>query len=166
MSSRASKTAAWLSVVSAYQVCEDRYARLLEHFGLSTAQFEVLNALHELGGAAQPTHIAERLLVTKGNVTGLLSRLGEAGWVRVGPHPSDGRSRLCELTPRARELVAKARRAAGRFIDAQCAPFSAAELAAVEDVMRRMQAHLERLDVGALARAAGDAEAPAERGGR
>lgn len=145
---------AWLAVVSAYQTCADRYDQLLREFGFSTAQFEVLNVIHELGGTAQPKDVAARLLVTKGNITGLIRRLGVAGWVQVLPHPSDGRSLQYRLTPRAERAVASARGAAARFIDEQASPFSARELATIETLMRRMEGHLRGMDVPAIARAA------------
>jgi DNA-binding MarR family transcriptional regulator len=143
-------TAAWFAVVRAFRTCESRYEQMLERFDLSTAQYEVLNIVHELGGSAQPARIAERLLVTRGNVTGLLSRLEAAGWVRVTQHPTDGRSRCVELTPRAERVVQDARRAAARFIEQQCAPFTAAELDATRSIMERMRAHLETMDVARI----------------
>lgn len=148
---RRAAASAWFAVVSAYQTCDRQYERLLGHFGLSTAQFEVLNAIHACGGRAQPKDIAARLLVTRANVTGLLSRLRAGGWVELVAHAEDGRARLCVLTPRARTVLQRARDASGRFIEAQCAPFSSRELTQVHGLMQRMQAHLESLDVARIA---------------
>lgn len=148
-------TAAWLSVVQAYRTCEAQFERLLAHFELSTAQYEVLNIVHESGGSAQPTQIAERLLVTRGNITGLLARLEAGGWVRLAAHPTDGRARVCELTTRAKHVVVEARAAASRFIELQCAPFTAGELAVTREIMDRMRAHLATMDVAQIARSPG-----------
>lgn len=150
-------TAAWLAVVGTFRTCEAQFERLLATFSLTTAQYEVLNIVHEAGGSAQPAWIAERLLVTRGNVTGLLRRLETAGWVRIRTHPTDGRARICELTARAKPVVVTARRAAARFIEQQCSPFTVRELATARGIMERMRAHLDAMDVAQIAGASGGA---------
>lgn len=150
------QTRSWFSVVLAYQSCERQYARLLAGFGFTIAQFEVLNAIDELGGRATPALIAQRLLVTKGNVTGLVKRLGDSGLVRVAPNPDDGRSQLCRLGPGVAATLAAARRACAAFIAEQLAPFTDAQLTTTEVQMTRMRQHLEQIDTDRLvARAKG-----------
>jgi len=142
---------AWYAVVNAYQTCQRQYERLLQPFDLSIAQFDVLTTIDGLDDEAMPKDIAGRLLVTRGNVTGLLRRLQQRGLIRTRPHPRDGRARVCSLTPPGKELMRAARTAARRFIHAQMAPFSADEMAHTADLMRRMAAHLETLNPKTLA---------------
>ena len=151
------QTRSWFSVVLAYQTCERQYARLLAGFGYTLAQFEVLNTIDDLGGRATPALIAQRLLVTKGNITGLLKRLTDAGLVQLEPNPEDGRSQLCRLCPGVAETLAAARRAGAAFIAEQLSPFSDAELEAAEQTMTRMRRHLEQLDVERLIASAEEA---------
>ena len=66
--------------------------RLFRPHGLTGAQYNVLNIL-----AAKPEGISQRelgdvLVVDRSNVTGLLDRLGEAGWVRRADDPADRRA--------------------------------------------------------------------------
>lgn len=145
------KTASWLAVVRAYQTCERQYARLLLAFDLSISQFDVLTAIADLDTRATPAQIAQRLLVTKGNISGLLKRLGERDLVDFCRHASDGRSFLCALTPRAIALLVQAREASSRFIDAQLSPFTDAQLAATRRQMDQMRLHLEGIDPDAIA---------------
>ena len=156
------KRRAWLAVVSAYQLCAERYEAMLCQFDLSTPQFELLNVIHELGGTAQPKEVAEHLLVTKGNITGLIRRLSAAGWVSVSPHPSDGRSLHYQLTSRAEKVVMLARRAAAVFIHQQGMPFSPKELTQIEELMLRMKVQLQQMDVVKIARQASAKPATAE----
>lgn len=144
----------WLSVVMAYQTCERQYARLLLAFDLSIAQFDVLTAIDDLGSQAAPAQIAQRLLVTKGNITGLLRRLGERDLVRFCRHASDGRSFVCALSPKAINLLAAARAASSRFIAAQLSPFSDRQLASTGEQMNLMRHHLDAMDPDAIAGAA------------
>lgn len=110
----------------------------------------MLSAIDELGDDATPARIASRLLVTKGNITGLLDRLASQGLIETAPNPDDGRSRRCRLADDAVPLLAETRRAAAAFITRQLEPFSDAELEATERQMHRMREQLERLDVPAL----------------
>lgn len=147
----------WLSVVRAYQACTRKYEQMLAEFGLTLPQFEALLAIERLGPQAQPKDIAEALWVTRGNITGVLERLRRDGLIRIDPHPEDGRARIAALKPSGKRLLARAQQAARGFIEAQLAPFSAAEMEATRQTMQRMAAHLETLDPAAIAQAADDA---------
>lgn len=130
----------------AYQTCDRQYARVLAAFGLSIAQFDVLNVIDELGDQAAPAQIAQKLLVTKGNISGLLKRLADPGWIAFSRHERDGRSFVVRLKPKAAAVLAQARQASAQFIAQQLSPFSDAELAVVARQMGVMRAHLERID--------------------
>jgi len=77
----------------------------LRGLGLSIAQFDALSTLTEREGATQQD-LAARLYVTKGNVSGLVDRLVEAGWVERRAIPGDRRSHALHLTPAGTALAA------------------------------------------------------------
>jgi DNA-binding MarR family transcriptional regulator len=154
---RALESSSWFAVVRAYEECARRYARMLEHFDLTTSQFDALAAIDALRDDALPKSIADRLLVTRPNVTGLLRRLEERALIRMEPHASDGRAWLCRLTPAGRRTLRAARQAAERFVHTQAAPFSSDELQRLEALMRSMQHHLQSMNPDAIA--ANDADA-------
>jgi len=83
--------------------------RLFRPLGLTAAQFNVLNilALHTAGAMSQ-RELSERLVVDRSNVTGLLDRLGKAGWVQRKDDPDDRRVYRVSLTPAGRALWEKA----------------------------------------------------------
>lgn len=141
----------WIAVVETYQECNRRYAAMLREFDLTVPQFDVLNAIHSLGADALPKRIAERMLVTRGNVTGVLNRLQERDLIVTRHKLSDKRSFVCELTPAGSRLFESARKGAALFIDAQLAPFDEDEMRAMEETMHRMRAHLQTLDPVAIA---------------
>jgi DNA-binding MarR family transcriptional regulator len=76
----------------------------LRAIGLSIPQFDLLSTLTEREGLSQQ-ELAERLYVTKGNVSGLLDRMVEAGLVERRSIPGDRRSNALHLTPKGRELA-------------------------------------------------------------
>jgi DNA-binding MarR family transcriptional regulator len=86
---------------------EKRMAEALAVHGLTLPQFDVLATLWHGEGITQQ-ELAERLLVTKGNVVGLIDRVSAAGWVERRPDPDDRRANRLYLTEAGRALLAKA----------------------------------------------------------
>jgi MarR family transcriptional regulator, organic hydroperoxide resistance regulator len=86
---------------------ERRSAEALAVHGVSLPQFDVLATLSHGEGITQQ-ELAERLLVTKGNVVGLIDRVSAAGWVERRPDPEDRRANRLYLSDAGRQLVARA----------------------------------------------------------
>ncbi len=80
---------------------------VLRRFGLSVATFNVLMILEGAGRPLCPYEIGDRLLVTRGTVTGLLDSLEKQGLISRSVHPDDRRMLLIDATPKARKLLAK-----------------------------------------------------------
>jgi DNA-binding MarR family transcriptional regulator len=78
----------------------------LRGLGLSIPQFDALSTLTEREGLTQQD-LAARLYVTKGNVSGLVDRLVEAGWVERRAIPGDRRSHALHLTRIGADLAAR-----------------------------------------------------------
>jgi len=72
--------------------------------GLSIPQFDLLSTLTEREGISQ-SELAERLYVTKGNVSGLVDRLVQAGLVERRAIAGDRRSYAMHLTAEGRRLA-------------------------------------------------------------
>ena len=66
----------------------------LKALGLSIPQFDLLSTLTEREGMSQQ-ELAEQLYVTKGNVSGLLDRIVEAGLVEPARSPATGAPTPC-----------------------------------------------------------------------
>ena len=66
-------------------------ASVLSEYGLTPVQFNVLAILVDEEGISQQD-LADRLLVTKGNICGLINRMERAGLVERHPNPTDRRS--------------------------------------------------------------------------
>jgi DNA-binding MarR family transcriptional regulator len=77
-------------------------------YDLTLAQMDVLSALARADGASlNCSEIAERTLITKGGITGLLDRLEARGLVKRIPSRDDRRSVLVRLSARGVELYRK-----------------------------------------------------------
>lgn len=150
----------WFAVVHAYEECRRRYAQIMAAFELTVPQYDVMSAIARLGDQAQPKVIAAELVVTRGNITGVLNRLEQHGLLRTRSRTDDRRSFTCELTDDGAALLAKAKSAANRFVKEQLAPFNDSALRQTERQMTRMKEHLETIDpltiVARVARRAGN----------
>jgi len=76
----------------------------IRKLGLSIPQFDLLSTLTEQEGISQ-SELAERLYVTKGNVSGLVDRLVQAGLVERRAIAGDRRSYAMHLTSEGRRLA-------------------------------------------------------------
>lgn len=79
------------------------YDAHLEPTGLRITQFLILAALNELGGAAI-NPLAERLDVERTAMGKMVGFLERDGFVKMKPSPTDGRSRIVELTAQGQRL--------------------------------------------------------------
>ena len=103
----------------------------LRALGLSIPQFDVLSTLTEREGLTQQ-ELAERLYVTKGNVSGLIDRLVEAGLVERRAIPGDRRSHALHLTEAGRDLAARGLAAQEAYVARTLGRIAPADLATFE----------------------------------
>ncbi|HEY3398517.1 MAG TPA: MarR family transcriptional regulator [Armatimonadota bacterium] len=95
----------WEALLRASLSVRGEVRELFAQWNLTGAQWRVLMVL-----AAAPdeglrqSEIGEQMLVTGGNVTGLIDRLEEAGLVCRQAHPDDRRVVLATLTPRGQKV--------------------------------------------------------------
>lgn len=146
----------WRAVVEAYQVCAQRYSAAMGRVELTSSQFEVLLLIRCLGAEATPKTIADQLLVTKGNITGVTSRLLSQDLVTRQSHETDGRSQVFRLTDYGNEKLKSASQIASEFVHQQLEPFTDEEVEMVGRLMRRMKTHLLSLDADSIVKAALD----------
>src|SRR3972149_6238151 len=81
-------------------------ARDLQRYGLTQAQFAVLEALHHKGPMPLCT-LGEKLLVTSGNITYVADQLERAGCLRRRRSTEDRRVVLARLTPKGDGPIAR-----------------------------------------------------------
>ncbi len=95
---------AWMHLMRVFSRMQRREMCHLGRYNLTLAQFDVLARLSGSEGITQQA-LADQLLVTKGNVCGLIDRLSEQGLVERRSDPDDRRANLLFLTPKGRELA-------------------------------------------------------------
>jgi DNA-binding MarR family transcriptional regulator len=94
----------WVQLVRTVSLIQRRIVAALAARDVTLPQFDVLATLRFNEGQTQQ-ELAERLLVTKGNVCGVLDRLEALGWVERRPDPKDKRANRLFLTPAGKRKV-------------------------------------------------------------
>ena len=106
----------WIALARCYATFAKAIAVKVQEYDLTTPQFGVLEALYHLGPLSLGD-LADKLLVTGGNVTYVMDRLEEQGLVYRERSPEDrrviqakltdaGRARILEVFPGHAEYVA------------------------------------------------------------
>lgn len=129
---------AWLHLIRVFSRVQRREASHLARYNLTLAQFDVLARLSGAEGMMQQT-LADQLLVTKGNVCGLIDRLSEQGLVERRADPEDRRANLLFLTAEGRAL-------AERVVPAHQVVISSLMGGLDDDEQRQLLALLRKLD--------------------
>jgi DNA-binding MarR family transcriptional regulator len=91
--------AAWWFLARAYHSLANRLSRFFEEQGITGAQFGVLRSLADAEDhALMLSDLSRQLMVTCGNITGVVDRLEQAGYLRRERRLDDRRVVVAQLT--------------------------------------------------------------------
>jgi len=89
----------WLRLLACENLVEQTVrARLRTTFDITLPQFDVLSELEHAGDTLTMSQLSQKLMVSNGNVTGVVDRLERAGYVRRVASATDRRVQYIELT--------------------------------------------------------------------
>lgn len=100
-----SAASVWIRLAKCYGVTLRSVRQIPMRGGLTLPQFDVLAQLLRHPDGMTSKELSRELLVTAGNVTGLITRLQAHGLVERNAHPLDRRAVLLELSPSGRRLI-------------------------------------------------------------
>jgi len=126
----------------------------LRKIGVSIPQCDVLTTLTEQEGISQQ-ELAMRLYVTKGNISGLIDRLEEAGLVERRSTEVDRRQHAIHLTEAGRQMAEKAIGVQHSWIATTLGRMTDADLEALETQLVGLRDIVRERERGAPARTKG-----------
>ncbi|MFD2767156.1 MarR family winged helix-turn-helix transcriptional regulator [Micromonospora eburnea] len=138
-----------LEVTGRLLLCAGYYERMvgtvLKRFGLSIADFDVLNTLRRVGDqqGSKPSDLARSSLITTGAMTSRLDRLERAELIRRTPDPADRRGVLVRLTSRGSEVAGQALRELIGANEAFLEPLSGQQRDSIASALRQLLVHHE-----------------------
>lgn len=121
-----------------YQAFEILSARHIRTLGLTPPQFDLIVTLGNTAGLSFK-ELGEKTLITKGTLTGVVDRLAAKKLVRRSDSPSDGRSRIVQLTAKGETLFARIFPAHLDHLRPAFAGFDGHQLQQAEAVLRRLR---------------------------
>jgi DNA-binding MarR family transcriptional regulator len=89
----------WLRMLTCTTLIESEVRRRLrEHFKTTLPRFDLLAQLDRAPTGMTLGELSQRMMVSNGNITGLVDRLAEQGLIRRRPSPKDRRVQIVSLT--------------------------------------------------------------------
>jgi len=133
---------AWLRLLRVEALLEREVRRALGD-GFTLPQFDVLNQLARRPDGMTFVELSRQLLVTAGNLTGIVDRLERQRLVRRAPHPADRRAIRITLTPRGWKAVLASVPAHHRVIARLLGTLSRRDLETLRTLLGRLRDRLE-----------------------
>ena len=97
----------WLRLLTCATLIEGEIrTRLREAFDVTLPRFDLMAQLHKMQDGITLGELSRRMMVSNGNITGLVERLVEQGLVERVPHPTDRRAAVVRLTAAGRDSFA------------------------------------------------------------
>ena len=119
---------------------------LREEFGITLPKFDLLSQLDRAGEGLTMGELSRRLMVTNGNVTGLIDRLVTEGLVARQPAPHDRRAQLVRLTPAGKQAFDAMIPKHQDFIAERFDGLSRAELAELHRLLGKLKTSFEAFE--------------------
>jgi len=98
----------WLRLLTCSHLIENQVRKALgKRFKTTLPRFDLMAQLERAPEGLQMGELSRRMLVTGGNVTGIVDRLERAGLIVRAEDPADRRAYLIKLTKEGRRLFAQ-----------------------------------------------------------
>ncbi len=126
----------WLRALALTNVVEKRVrARLRDEFDATLPRFDVMAALHESPDGMNMGEVSRRLMVSNGNVTGVMARLEEEGLVHRRAKAGDRRTQIVRLTDAGREAFEEMAEAHSAWISSMFFALTAEEVETLDHLL-------------------------------
>jgi len=136
----------WVALARCYATYQKAVAAAVQEHGLTLPQFGALEALYHLGPLSLG-ELAEKLLVTGGNVTYVMDRLEGQGLVTRFRSEDDRRVVLARLTEEGKALVARVFPEHAERIEHLCRHLDADEQEELRRLLKQLGKSIARDDL-------------------
>jgi DNA-binding MarR family transcriptional regulator len=142
---------AWLRLLTCTSLIERHVRQHLRAFGATLPRFDLLSQLDRAPAGLAMGDLSRRLMVTNGNVTGLIDRMVAEGLVERRTAQADRRIQLVRLTRAGKTAFDKMTPAHESWIASMMASLSRPEMARLYILLAKLKASVERAE-GPVAR--------------
>jgi DNA-binding MarR family transcriptional regulator len=132
----------WLRLLTCTQLIEKRVrAGLREEFGTTLPRFDLMAQLERHPEGLKMNELSRLLMVTGGNVTGIVDQLEKEGLVERVSEPEDRRAWLIRLTSSGDKTFAEMARAHERWVVELLAGLSGRERDELLKLLAKLKSH-------------------------
>ena len=126
----------WLRLLSCETVIEQQLRSLFRtNFSVTLPQFDVLSELERSGQQMTMSELSRELMVSNGNVTGVIDRLERNGFVTRTRAEHDRRIQYIELTDKGRREFDEMARSHERWLDDLLSELSTNDMASLQQLL-------------------------------
>ncbi len=130
----------WLRLLTCTNLIEGRVRRgLRQDFDTTLPRFDLMAQLDRAPDGLSLSQLSRRLMVSNGNVTGLVERLVAEGLVESRPDPGDRRTQLVRLTAAGHTAFQAMTPVHERWIAELMAGLSRAEMAQLHELLAKLK---------------------------
>lgn len=128
----------WLRLLTCTALIEGEVRRRLrDGFAVTLPRFDLMAQLDRAPNGMTLGELSQRMMVTNGNITGLVDRLADQGLVKRRPSPSDRRAQFVSLTAEGRRFFRALAQANGDWIADMFADLSRADIEALMSLLAK-----------------------------
>ncbi len=133
----------WLRLLTCTTVIEKRLKRrFADQYDITLPRFDVMAALDRNPAGMTMGQLSQELLVSNGNVTGVVQTLVRDSYVSIATSPTDGRASIVRLTQLGRECFAGIAEAHHEWIDMMLAGLTRDQRTALYELLGALKISL------------------------
>jgi DNA-binding MarR family transcriptional regulator len=131
----------WLRLLTCTTLIENEVRRRLrDQFDITLPRFDLLAQLDRTPNGMTLGELSQRMMVSNGNITGLVDRLCEQGLIVRRPSPSDRRVQIVSLTAEGRKFFRTMARENAEWVGEIFADLSARDIEAMMPLLAKTKA--------------------------
>ena len=136
----------WLRLLTCANLVETLVrTRLRTEFGATLPRFDLMAQLEKTPDGMSLGQLSRRMMVSNGNVTGLVERLVAQGQVERTPHPTDRRAATVRLTGAGRTAFAAMARAHETWVAEAFAGLAPGDSPALMAALARLKSSVRKV---------------------
>jgi DNA-binding MarR family transcriptional regulator len=135
----------WLRLLTCTNLIETEVRRRLRRqFGETLPRFDLMAQLERVVDGMTLGEVSKRMMVSAGNVTSLVERLVQSGYLERRPAPNDRRSQLIKLTAAGRAHFGAMAAAHQAWVGELLADVSERDMVAIRDELDKVKKSVSR----------------------
>jgi DNA-binding MarR family transcriptional regulator len=139
----------WLRLLTCTTMIEGEIrTRLRERFDVTLPRFDLMAQLEKSPEGLTLGDLSRRMMVSNGNITGLVERLAELALIERIPHPTDRRAAFVRLTPAGRAAFAEMAHEHAEWVAGLAAGMTGQEIATMLRLLAKLKTSVrESIDI-------------------